>query len=156
MPDPYQPTCLSVIVTMFQRTPHPSILAYSLLLPTRKGRWPTPHPTPRGATYAPNQPASISKDPIVPQPISKCVRKTPFFPSQSASVSEDPILPQPISKCARRPYSSPANQQVSRFIARPLLALPGRNGSLLGEYFRLHSPVYFFSFLSFFFFLITQ
>ena len=50
--------------------PHPSHwnapynlsnLAYSFLLSTRKGRWPTPHSAPTWALYAPNKPASVSE-----------------------------------------------------------------------------------------------
>ena len=33
------------------------------------------------------------------------------------------ICPQPTSKCISRPHPSPANQQVSRCMARPLLTL---------------------------------
>ena len=77
-------------------SPTLSNLANSFLPPTRKGMWPTPHPAPIQATYASNQ---------------------------SASISKDPILPQPTSKCIRRPHSSPTNLQGNKCMARPLLAL---------------------------------
>ena len=41
LPDPYQPTCLTVTVTIFLR-PAPPQQAYSSLPPIRKGMWPTP------------------------------------------------------------------------------------------------------------------
>ena len=46
----------------FGKTHSPTLsnLAYSFLLPTRKGTWPTPHPTPGGPLYVPNQPTSVS------------------------------------------------------------------------------------------------
>ena len=44
-------------------------------------------------------------------------------PKQPASVSKDPILPQPTRKCIRSPHSSPTNQQVNRCMARPLFAV---------------------------------
>ena len=42
-----------------------SNLDYSFLLPTRKGVWPTPYPTPTGAIYTPNLP------PLFPQPVGR-------------------------------------------------------------------------------------
>ena len=50
--------------------------------PTRKGMWPTPHPTLQGQHKLP--------------PNQQVYPKTPSFPNQPASVSEDPVLPQPI------------------------------------------------------------
>ena len=49
----------------------------ALLLPTcsRKGTWRTPHPTPIGALYTPNQPANALQDPSLPtkQQVSRCI-----------------------------------------------------------------------------------
>ena len=43
MPDPYRPTYLTVVVTMFIRTSPLQQLGLLLPTPTRKGIWPTPH-----------------------------------------------------------------------------------------------------------------
>ena len=67
LPNPYHPTWHIVIATYFQR-PLPTLrkLAYSFLPSTRKGIWPTPHPTPIGALYAPNQQTNVSEDASFP------------------------------------------------------------------------------------------
>ena len=72
-------------------------------------------------------PPSVSEDPILPQPISKRIRRLhpfpanqqayqktppPSFPSQSASVSENPILLQPSQMYQKVPSFS--NQSAGR------------------------------------------
>ena len=58
-------------------------------------------------------PRSVSEDPILPQPISKRIRRPPpSFPSQSASVSENPILLQPSQMYQKVP--SVSNQSAGR------------------------------------------
>ena len=60
------------------KDPHPSNLAYSFLPPTRKGMWPTPHPTLIGAIYIPNEPASVSQDPHsspTNQQVNRCMAR---------------------------------------------------------------------------------
>ena len=59
----YQTLIITLPVSLiFPQWSFPTLskLAYSFLPPTRKGTWLTPHPTPMGSSYTPNQPEVVS------------------------------------------------------------------------------------------------
>ena len=69
-----------------------SNLANSFLPPPGEGLWPTPHPTPRRALYAPDQPAGILEAPSFPtnQQVNRRILRPPL--PLGYKTRQDPVL----------------------------------------------------------------